>query len=90
MCPPPPFETLKKKKEEVSDSAHLYPGYYLRDSRRTWRSEKKKCRVPPRLSAFLDLREFRGWRRSEKKTVCCAPPPPPPFSQIPGSALNDA
>ena len=38
---------------------------------------KKKCRPPPPPPAhqlFWDLRDFRGWQRSEKKTVCCAPP----------------
>ena len=50
---------------------------------------RKKCRSlpppPPPSPAhqlFWDLRDFRGWRRSEKK---CRRPPPPLFL-IPGSA----
>ena len=39
---------------------------------------------PPLISCFWDLREFRGWRRSEKNSMVV--PPPPPLSQIPGSA----
>ena len=31
--------------------------------------------LDPAYQLFWDLREFRGWRRSEKNRVCCAPPP---------------
>ena len=90
-CPPflymcPPFWNLQKKK--VADSARLYPGCYLPPPppRRRWRSEKKSVGVPPpppppAYQLFWDLREFRGWRRSEKKQYVM-----PPLSQIPGSA----
>ena len=63
----------------MSDCARLYPGCYLPPPRRRWRSEKKKCRSPPPppppcLSAFWELREFRGWLGSGKSMLC------PPFS----------
>ena len=35
---------------------------------------------PPAHQLFWDLRDFRGWRRSEKNSVLC--PPPPFFSWI--------
>ena len=43
-------------------------------TQKNW-GRKKKCR-----SFFPDLRDFRGWRRTDKKTTVCPAPPPPPWS----------
>ena len=40
----------------------------------------KKCRSPPAHQLFQDLRDFRGWRRTNIKTMC--PPPPPPHGLV--------
>ena len=35
---------------------------------------RRKKVSPHAHQLFWDLRDFRGWRRSEKKPQCCAPP----------------
>ena len=59
----------------MSDSARLYPGCYLPPPPPPdvdGAPEKKSVGVPPLISLFWDLREFRGWR-SEKNTMLCPP-----------------
>ena len=80
-CAPPPLLKPKKKKEKKKGVwfCRAIPWLLLTPPRRRWRSGKKSVGVnppPPAYQLFWDLREFRDWQRSEKKTVCCAPPPP--------------
>ena len=84
-CPPPPFctcappfETLKKKKRY---SRPAIPRLLLTPPPPDVDGAPDK-KVSESYQLFWDLREFLGWRRSEKKQYVV----PPPLSQIPGSA----
>ena len=74
---PPPFETLKKKKKRCL----IPPGYTLVATYPpppppdVDGAPKKKVSEspPPAYQLFWDLREFRGWRRSEKNSMLCPP-----------------
>ena len=78
----PPFETLKKKKKKKGvwfrpaiPRLLLYPPPPPPDVDGAPKKKVSESPPPPAYQLFWDLREFRGWRRSEKKTVCSLPPP---------------
>ena len=80
LCAPPPFETINKKKQKCVGTQKCVgsppppPVWDLRDSRRWWRSGKKKCWSLPDthqlISFFGTCATFEAGGGPEQ---CCAP-----------------
>ena len=94
ICPPPPFCTcasppfwnLKKKKTEMCRRIPPPPRAPFGtcatlDAGGAPKKKVSESPPPPAHQLFWDLRDFRGWRRSEKKKKCVVPP----FFKNPGS-----